>query len=250
MATVIDIDALELSERRADLAAAFRWTARLDMHEGVANHYSLAVSDDGKRFLMNPNCRHFSRIKASELLLLDADDPETMTRPDAPDPTAWCIHGRIHAALPHARCVLHVHPKHATVLACLKDSRIQPIDQTTARFFERMAIDDGFAGMALADEEGDRLAARLGDKSVLMMGNHGVMVVGESVARAFDTLYYLERAAETMVMAYMTGQPLRVLDDDVARRTAEQWNTYPQLGDKHFAELKRILDEDEPDYRD
>ncbi|MGI9419040.1 MAG: class II aldolase and adducin N-terminal domain-containing protein [Geminicoccaceae bacterium] len=249
MATIVDIDMTDLAEQRADLAAAFRWTARLDMHEGVANHYSLAVSDDGKRFLMNPDARHFSRIKASELLLLDVDDPETMNRPDAPDPTAWCIHGRLHAALPQARCVLHAHPKCATVLACLEDSRILPIDQTTARFFERMAIDDGYTGMALADEEGDRLAAALGDKSVLMMGNHGVMVVGQSVAEAFDTLFYLERAAQTMVLAYQTGQPLRVLPDDIARRTAQQWAQYPEIGEKHLSELKRLLDEDEPDYR-
>jgi ribulose-5-phosphate 4-epimerase/fuculose-1-phosphate aldolase len=249
MATVVDIKTKEHKQERIDLAAAFRWTARLDMHEGVANHFSLAVSDDGKQFLMNPDCRHFSRVKASELLLLDADDPETMNRPDAPDPTAWCIHGRMHAKVPQARCVLHVHPKHATVLACLEDSTIQPIDQTTARFFEQIAVDDGFAGMALDDDEGDRLAASLGNKSVLMMGNHGVMVVGENVARAFDTLYYLERAAETMVMAYMTGRPLRVLTDEVARRTAEQWVNYPNYGEKHLAELKRILDEDDPSYR-
>ena len=37
---------------RTDLAAAFRWTARLNMHEGVANHFSAAVSDDGKQFLI------------------------------------------------------------------------------------------------------------------------------------------------------------------------------------------------------
>jgi ribulose-5-phosphate 4-epimerase/fuculose-1-phosphate aldolase len=219
------------------------------MHEGVANHFSLAVSDDGKQFLMNPDARHFSKIKASELLLLDADDPATMNRADAPDPTAWTLHGRIHANLPQARCVLHAHPKHATVLASLKDSTIHPIDQTTARFFEQIALDDGFEGMALGDDEGDRIAGCLGNRSVLMMGNHGVMVVGNSVADAFDTLYYLERAAQTQVMAYMTGQPLRVLPDEVARRTAQQWADYPEIGEKHFAELKRILDEEEAEYR-
>ncbi len=239
----------ELLEARADLAAAFRWTARLDMHEAVANHFSLAVSGDGRRFLMNPDSRHFSRVRASELLLLDADDPATMDRPDAPDPTAWTLHGRIHARLPQARCVLHAHPKYATVLASLADSTIHPIDQNTARFFERVALDDGYGGMALGDEEGDRLAARLGNKSVLMMGNHGVLVIGETVGRAFDDLYYLERAAETLVTAYMTQQPLRLMPDDVARKTAAQWADYPAFAEKHFAELKRILDEDEPDYR-
>ena len=249
MATVVNVGQMEHWQQRVDLAAAFRWTARLGMHEGVANHFSLAVSDDGKRFLMNPDCRHFSRIKASELLLLDAEDRETMNRPNAPDPTAWYIHGRLHARLPQARCVLHVHPKHATVLASLEDSTIYPIDQTTARFFERIALDDGFTGMALDEDEGDRLASRLGDKSVLMMGNHGVMVVGETVAEAFDTLYYLERSAETMVMAYMTGRPLRILPDDVARRTADQWANYPDYGEKHLSEIKHILDGEDPSYR-
>ena len=32
---------------RIDLAAAFRWAARWDMHESIANHFSVAVSDDG-----------------------------------------------------------------------------------------------------------------------------------------------------------------------------------------------------------
>lgn len=246
---MVDLDHYELVDARVDLAAAFRWTARLDMHEGVANHFSLAVSDDGRRFLMNPDARHFSRIKASELLLLDADDPETMKRPGAPDPTAWTLHGRIHANLPQARCVLHAHPKHATVLASLQDSTIYPIDQTTARFFEKIALDDGFEGMALGDDEGDRIAGKLGNRSILMMGNHGVMVVGRTVGEAFDTLYYLERAAQTQVMAYMTGKSLSILPDDVARRTAQQWADYPDIGEKHFSELKRLLDEDEPGYR-
>ncbi|MGH1481535.1 MAG: class II aldolase and adducin N-terminal domain-containing protein [Geminicoccales bacterium] len=249
MATVVDIEREEHWQERVDLTAAFRWTVRLNMHEGVANHFSLAVSDDGKQFLMNPDCRHFSRIKASELLLLDADDPETMNRPDAPDATAWTIHGRMHARLPQARCVLHAHPKYATVLASLKDSTLYPIDQNTARFFEKIALDDSYTGLALGEEEGDRLAAKLGNKSILMMGNHGVMVVGETVARAFDELYYLERAAETMVTAYMTGQPLRILPDEVARHTAQQWADYPNFGDKHLAELKHILNDEEPNYK-
>ena len=135
-------------QERSDLAAAFRWTARLNMHEGIANHFSLAVDDAGRRFLMNPNARHFALIRASELLEIDADDPSTMDRPDAPDPTAWGLHGAIHRACPHARCVMHVHSVHATVLASLADSRLPPIDQNTAMFHDRVAIDEAYGGMA------------------------------------------------------------------------------------------------------
>ncbi|MFN6979707.1 MAG: class II aldolase/adducin family protein, partial [Gemmobacter sp.] len=57
---------------RCDLAAAFRWTARLGMHEAVANHFSLAVNETGTRFLINPRARHFARLKASDLIEIDA----------------------------------------------------------------------------------------------------------------------------------------------------------------------------------
>jgi ribulose-5-phosphate 4-epimerase/fuculose-1-phosphate aldolase len=236
-------------EERVDLACAFRWTARLNMHEGVANHFSLVVSDDGPHFLMNPNGRHFTRIKASDLLLLDAGDPDTMTRPGAPDPTAWDLHGTIHRNVPNARCILHAHPRNATVLASLVDSSLPPIDQNTMRFFERVAVDEGFDGMGLGDEA-ERVCAVIGDRPVLVMGNHGVMIFAETVAKAFDEFYYFERACETYVAALATGRPLRIASDDVARKTARQWAEYPNIAENHFAALKAILDEEEPDYRD
>ena len=236
-------------EERADLACAFRWAARLGMHEAVANHFSLAVSEDGSRFLMNPNGRHFSRVRASELLLIDGSDPETMKRPDAPDATAWALHGAIHRKVPGARCLLHLHPKHATVLAGLKDSLLPPIDQNTMRFYGRMAVDDGFDGMGLGDEA-ERVAAAVSDKPILVMGNHGIMAIGTSVAHAFDELYYFERACETYVTALMTGKELRVATPEVAEKTARQWVEYPSLAENHFRALKEILDEEEPDYRD
>ena len=139
-------------QERADMAAAFRWTARLNMHEAVANHFSLAVNGDGTRFLINPNQAHFSRIRASDLLLLDANDPAAPDRPDAPDPTAWGLHGSVHRRCPHARCVMHAHTIFATVLASLADSTLKPIDQNTATFYGRVVIDEGFGGLAFEDE--------------------------------------------------------------------------------------------------
>ena len=133
---------------RVDLAAAFRLAAKFDWHESVANHFSAAVSPDGKRFLLNPRWRHFSTMRASELMLLDADDESTMTRPDAPDPSAWCIHGNLHKRVTHARVLLHCHPPYTTALAGLADPTPYPICQNTARFFNRVAVEMGFDGIA------------------------------------------------------------------------------------------------------
>ena len=239
---------LEEWRGRVDLAAAFRLAVQNDWHESVANHFSLAVSSDGKRFLMNPRWRHFARIRASDLLLLDADDATTMQRPDAPDPSAWCIHGAIHAALPRARCVLHVHSPFATALACLADPRMPPIDQNCARFFNRVAIDMEFGGIADNLAEGRRLASVLGERRVMMMANHGVLVAGPTVAEAYDELYYFERACQTLVLAYSTGRKLNVLSDEVAERTARGWDEYVDARAVHFAEMKRMLDAKDPSY--
>lgn len=237
-------------QARVDLAAALRWAAKLNLHEGVANHFSLAINDSGSRFLMNPNQRHFSRIKASELIEIDVNDSEVLTGPDAPDITAWGLHGSIHRHCRHARCVMHVHSNFATVLAALADSRLPPIDQNAAMFYNRYVIDEAYGGLALEDE-GERCARLLHDpkKRVMIMGNHGLLVVGASVADTFNRLYYFERAAGTYIQALQTGRELRVLSDEVAEKTAQQLEAYPEQDERHFAELKAILDNEGSDYR-
>ncbi|MEO0912192.1 MAG: class II aldolase/adducin family protein [Pseudomonadota bacterium] len=243
----LEADVAETALRR-DLAAVFRLVARAGWHEGVANHLSAAVSPSGRRFLINPRWRHFSRISASDLLLLDADDADVMARPDAPDPSAWSIHSALHAHVPQARVALHLHPPYATALASLKDPRILPIDQTTARFYNRLAYDLDFGGIAHDMDEGARIAASVGTHGAVMMQNHGVTVFGASVAEAWDALYHLERAARTMVLAYQTGQPLAVMPDDLAEATAAGWEVYKDAEVAHFEEMKAILDREAPDY--
>ena len=250
LATLKTARTLETDEwqLRVDLAAAFRLAAMYDWHEAVANHLSLAVSADGKKFLMNPRWKHFSRIKASELMLLDTDDKSTMDRPDAPDLTAWSIHGRMHANVPQARCIIHLHPPYATALASLADPEILPIDQNTARFYNRVAMDMEYGGMANSDAEGDRLGSLLGNKQIMMMGNHGILVCASTVAEAFDLTYYLERACRNLILAYSTGQKLHVMSPAVAEKTAQEWEADRDQFHSHFAEMKAILDEKDPSY--
>ena len=234
-------------ERRA-LAAAFRWTARLGMNEAVANHFSLAVDEEGTRFLMNPGGRHFSKIKASDLLLIDAGQPDGGPDGEKLDPTAWALHGAIHRNNPAIRCVLHVHSKYATALAVLQDCTLPPVDQNSMRFFNRVVLDEGFDGMGLGEEAERVSRVARADKPVLLMANHGVMAFGEDTAQAFDTLFYFERACETYLTALATGKALRVASDAVAEKTARQWEEFSINAQDHMNEILAILDQEEPDY--
>jgi ribulose-5-phosphate 4-epimerase/fuculose-1-phosphate aldolase len=234
---------------RADLAAAFRWAARLGYHEATANHFSAAVSAGGDRFLLNRRGQHFSRVRASELLALDAAPDRHGDIDPAADPTAWYLHAHLHQHVPRARCVLHTHMPYATALACLDDFEFLMLDQNACRFYGRIAYDRNYAGMALDDGEGMRVARLLGDEhSVLFLGNHGVIVIGESVAEAFDELYYLERAAQLQVLALSTQQRLALIADDVAALVCKQWRDYPEVSSLHFAALREILDAEGSDY--
>ena len=82
----------------------------------------------------------------------------------------------------------------------------------------------------------------------MLMGNHGVLVLGDTVADTFNRLFYFERAAETYVRALQTGQPLRVLSDDIAEKTAAELAEYPSQADKHFNDLKEILENEGSNY--
>ncbi len=239
---------VDLTEARLDLAAVFRWTARESMHEGVANHFSFSVSDDGQQFLMNPYGVHFSRMKASDLLLLNACD-RLDDYDENVDPTAWWIHGAMHRNNPQARCIIHLHSKYATALSALKDPSLPAIDQTTCRFHNRVTVDTGFDGMGL-DDEAERLSQRLGNKRLMMMGNHGFLCVGETPALAFDLAYHYERGCRTYITALSTGAPLSLLSDRIAEKTARQWEQYDTSVKKHLSAIRSILDEQEPDYRD
>lgn len=234
---------------REDLAAAFRWTARLGLHEAVSNHFSLALTDGGSPFLVQPAGQHFSRVRASDLLKVDAEGRVVEGQGEV-DPTAMALHGAIHRSVPSARCVLHTHMPYATALTCVQNGRVEPISQNALKFYERIAYDDTFGGMALDEDETSRICTTLSDKPVLFMANHGVTVIGRTVSEAFDRLYFLEKTCESQVLAMSTGLPLKRIDEATARRTRDQWESYPGLEANHWSEIRAMLDAENSDYRD
>ena len=96
-------------------------------------------------------------------------------------------------------------------------------------------------------DEGDRLARCLAEKRVLFCGNHGVIVIGRTIAEAFDDLYFLERACQVQILAMSTGRPLRNVKDEIAKATFGNCDT-GLFARQHFSALKRLLDRTEPDY--
>jgi ribulose-5-phosphate 4-epimerase/fuculose-1-phosphate aldolase len=232
---------------RVDLAAAFRLAVRLDLHEGVCNHFSVMLPD-GQRFLLNRYGLHWSEVTASNLLALDAQG-RVLAGEGEYEKTAFYIHSRIHLGNPHAACVLHTHMPHATALTLLEGGRLEMVEQNALRFHDDIAYDDTYNGLVVDNTEGDRLARVLGSKRVLFLANHGVIVVGSTVAEAFDLLYYLERACRLQVLARMMGGRMKPVRPEVVSAACRMMrDDAPKYAGAHFSALKRILDREEPGY--
>jgi ribulose-5-phosphate 4-epimerase/fuculose-1-phosphate aldolase len=231
---------------RVDLAAAFRLAVRMDLHEGVCNHFSVML--DRGRFLLNAYGLHWSEVTASNLLCLNASG-EILEGAGEVEKTAFYIHSRIHLAHPRAACVLHTHMPYATCLTLLAEGRLEMVEQNALRFDDEIAYDDVYNGLVVDETEGDRLAKALGKKRVLFLANHGVIVVGGTVAEAFDSLYYLERACRLQVLARSVGGRIRPVRPEVVRETHRMLVAdAPKYAHAHFAALKRILEREEPEY--
>ncbi len=108
-----------------------------------------------------------------------------------------------------------------------------------------MAYDTDYDGVALSESVGERMAKILGDADLMFLGNHGIITAAPTVAQAFDDLYFVERAAQTQIIAMSTGRPLVQLDQKMVERVATQTHYERfELGyiQRHFDAQKRLLD--------
>lgn len=227
---------------RADLALALRAAADHGLHEGVCNHFSVALPDGSDRFLINPRGLHWSEVGPADIVMVDGQGQRLAGRHEV-EPTAMFIHAAVHRIGGHA-CVLHTHMPYATALTLTCDRALDPtLSQNAMRFLDRIAIDEAYNGLALDAGEGERIARAMGTADVAFLGNHGVIVCGERIAWAYDDLYYLERACMAQVLAQSTGRPLAPVDIALARRVAEQTRGERLQSELFFEALRRLLPE-------
>lgn len=247
----------EVPKAKRDLAAAFRWADRLDLNEGIDNHFSLMVPGSNHEFLINPYGRHWSQLKASHLIVVDGITGESaMDKSFAAEKTAFNIHWSIHKMRPDARCVLHTHMPYATALCLTPNGYLEMAYQNALRFYGKIAYHDEYEGILFDVAQGDRLAASLGDdKRIIFHRHHGIIVIGQTVAEAFEDLYFLERTCQLQWIAKAYAGTLDTLPAEKVESIMRQFNNEePGAAEKYasiyFQALKRVLDRTEPEYAD
>jgi ribulose-5-phosphate 4-epimerase/fuculose-1-phosphate aldolase len=212
------------------------------------------VPGEPDQFFLAPYGLHWSEVKAGDFMVV-THAGKIVSGHGIAEPTAFCIHAPLHRVRADARCLLHTHMPHATALTMLQTPRLEMASQNALMLNGLIAYDTTYQGLALDSKEGERLASLLGSsKLVLFLANHGVIVIGRSVAEAYNRLYFLERACQTQILALSTGKPLQIIPNDIIGQAAEQQRLLEPgnlpIHEHHFAALKRVLDRREPDYAD
>ena len=239
-------------QARVDLAAAHRLCVMHGFHEGIFNHLTYRVPGTSDRYYQIPFGTHWCEVTASCFMEVNWDG-ELVHGEGEIEASCYAIHAPIHRKLPRAAAVFHTHMPFASALTRLADPKIKPIGQTEVIMMRKSGYDMDYTGPAFDPEEGERLADMIGDHKVLFMGNHGIATVTESIAEAFDLLYYSERAAQVQLYAMWTVKELLEMPDPIVHKTmnvgAGQQFKHGKPHDYHFRALKRILDRNEPDYK-
>jgi ribulose-5-phosphate 4-epimerase/fuculose-1-phosphate aldolase len=237
----------EFRQARVDLAAVLRWSARMGYQQGVCNHFSFLLPGDENLFLVNPEGFFWSELTASSLLVCDLDGG-IVEGTGTVERTAFCLHAPIHRHNKAAKAALHTHSPYATALCLIEGGKLEPVNMVGFQFFGKIAYDENHQGDAQAVAEGDREVAILADNNILMMRNHGPMVVGTTIASAFDRLYYLEEVCKRQILAMSANRPLQHVPPHIVRRLADDDALSHAYADKHLAAIKRVLDREEPEY--
>jgi ribulose-5-phosphate 4-epimerase/fuculose-1-phosphate aldolase len=198
--------------------------------------------------LIKPYGLHWSRIRASQLVVIDLARG-THADSGSVDATAFHTHSAIHRRYRQARAVLHAHTLYATALGLIENGALKMIEQNAMRFLDRIEYVDAYGGLADNLDEANRLAEAMNGKPIAFWRSHGIVVTAPSLCEAFNDLYFLERACRLQVLTRSMGVPTVTVPPHVVERTCRQMRADSNYARLHFEALQRMLDEEEPHYR-
>ncbi|MGH9905112.1 MAG: class II aldolase/adducin family protein [Pyrinomonadaceae bacterium] len=240
----------EESERRIDLAAAYRLVAHYGWDDLIFTHISARVPGADHHFLINPYGMMFEEITASSLVKVDLEGRIVSESPYVINPAGFTIHSAVHAAREDAICVMHLHTDYGIAVSAQRNGLL-PISQQSIFPLASLAYHD-YEGLALNDEEKPRLVQDLGNHKNMILRNHGLLTIGSTVAEAFLSMYILERSCKIQILAQSGNSELVHVPDSIIKRVAAQLNvvTVGQGSELAWPGLLRKLDRLDRSYKD
>lgn len=235
---------------RADLAAAYRLAHHYRWTDLIYNHITAKLPGKSDRFLINPLGLNYDEITASNLVEIDLEGNVYSNTRHRVNRAGFVIHSAIHSARPNAKCIFHTHSRAGVAVSCFKEG-LQSMSQAGLQFHNRISYHD-YEGFNVVLDERERLVKSIGANYTLILRNHGLLTIGDSIAKAFQRMYYLEQACQVMLDVMATGREQSDLPESVKERTAARWydgsSDATANDDIEWAAARRMMDRLQPGY--
>lgn len=205
---------------RVDLAACYRLCHHAGITDRINTHISARVPGEDGYFLLNPLGLLFDEVTASNLMKIDMDGNKVGESAYEVNRAGYVIHSAVLIARADVNCALHHHSAAGIAVSALKEGLL-PMSQHAQQFYNRIGYHD-YEGIALEEEERERLGANLGRHSAMLLRNHGVLTAADSVAEAYLLMDGLEAACKSQLLAQAAGGEIHLPPPDVCEYTASQ----------------------------
>lgn len=206
------------------MAGAFRVFARKGYTEGLAGHISVRDPENPHTFWTNPLGKHWSLIRASDMVLVDYDG-KLLTGNATVNAAGFLIHGALHKARPDVNAACHAHSPYGKAWSAFAKP-LEMLNQDVCVFYgSAQSVYEDFGGVVFKEEEGERVARALGEEGKgMVLANHGLLTVGRTVDEAAYLFTLMERSCMvqlTVEAAAANGLKKRVIGDEEAKYTFE-----------------------------
>ncbi|CAK7891955.1 hypothetical protein CAAN1_01S07866 [[Candida] anglica] len=205
------------------MAGAFRVFGRKNYTEGSAGHISIKDPVVPGTFWINPLNKHFSLMKASDMVHVDMDCNVLPTGNQAAvNAAGFSIHAAIHKAKPGIAAACHTHSIYGKAYSSF-GKELDMINQDACLLYNRHVVFSNFGGIALDAKEGEEIAEALGENGVAaILQNHGLLTVGQTVDEAAYLFTLMENTCHAQLLAdaaTASGKKKQIIHDDVAAYT-------------------------------
>jgi ribulose-5-phosphate 4-epimerase/fuculose-1-phosphate aldolase len=238
-------------DTRVDLAACYRLVHHFAMDDLVYNHISARVPGEEGHFLINAYGMTYDEITASSLVKIDFDGKVVQDSGTGygVNLAGFVIHSAIHRGRADVACVIHTHTPAGMAVSAMKCGLL-PLTQN-AMYFGGLGYHD-YEGPAVDLDEQRRLVADLGPHEAMILRNHGLLSVGRTIAEAFVTMYWLDRACQAQVFAVGSSQELLLPGNDVVKTTNDRYKPGQRrkIGELEWSGLLRLVERRYPGFRD
>ncbi|MFO7751610.1 MAG: L-fuculose-phosphate aldolase [Desulfobacteraceae bacterium] len=214
-----------LETERKRIAEFGRKMLEAGLTTGTGGNISIFSREKGL-LAITPSSVEYTKLEPENVLVMKPDGSVAEGSMNPSSETGF--HLALYARRPDIGSVVHTHSPYAATYACL------------GREIPAVHYLVGFAGKKVplapyatygSEKLADNISSSIGTFNAVLLANHGLVAVGETLERAFNTAEEIELAARISYQAECIGTPV-VLSDDEMERVIEKFKTYGQASNE------------------